>query len=118
MIEADALHGVCSREVAKQGSRKVNGKDYPMFFNPMWSQMGDSLDKPPGTYYRRTQDNDCIFFHTIDQVLVRPSILPLFPPNAVKVITADGVDAFTSPQDIPRKASHSDHLPILLRMNF
>jgi hypothetical protein len=116
MIEADALNAVCSREVAALGSRVVNGKSYPMFFNPMWGHMGDYFAKPSGTFYRRTQDNDCIFFHTLDQVLLRPSLLAFNP--TVEIITGDGIDSFTTPRDIPRKRLFSDHLPVLLTINF
>lgn len=113
MVEADALHALCSKAEAAQPPRPVNGHRYPMFYNPMWSHMGDGVTKPPGTFYRRTNDNDCIFFHTLDQVLLRPTLVPLLPASGgVRVLETDGVDAFVTARDIPRKSYLSDHLPV------
>jgi hypothetical protein len=117
VIEADALHGVLSRQVAAEESRSVNGKAYPMFYNPMWCHMGDASNPPPGSFYRRTSDNDCIFYHTLEQVLVRPALEPLINANSIRVLTGDGVDMFTSARGIPRKKAFSDHLPIHLDLN-
>ena len=79
--------------------------------------MGDGIAGPPGSFYRRTTDNDCIFFHTLDQVLIRPNLQTLLTQTSIRVITDDGVDDFVSPRGIPRKEAFSDHLPIHLEFN-
>ena len=37
MVAARGLHGVMSRHIAQRGSRTVQGRSYPFFYNPMWS---------------------------------------------------------------------------------
>ena len=113
MVEVQGLHAVSSRLVATGvGNRTVNEVNYRMFFNPMWSHMGDGWRRPAGTYYRRTTDVDCIYFHTLDQVLVRPPLAHLIGPRSIRVLRRAGQQRFASPRDIPRKATVSDHLPV------
>jgi Endonuclease/Exonuclease/phosphatase family len=51
LAAADGLHGVMDRQVALRQSRTVQGRAWSVFYNPMWSRMGDASVGPPGTYY-------------------------------------------------------------------
>jgi hypothetical protein len=117
LVEADALHGVCSQRVAESLPRIINGKRYPMFFNPSWSLMGDGTgSRPPGTFHRKTNDNDCLFFHVLDQVLIRPGLIPALVPGGLRIVSNDGAESLVTAGDVPRKAGISDHLPILFEL--
>jgi hypothetical protein len=72
LVGAGGLHAMSTRHVAARGSRTVDGRDYPMFYNPMWSLLGDRADGPPGTYYYAAGGHVRYFWHMFDQVLVRP----------------------------------------------
>ena len=36
MVGAQGFHSVMDREIARAGSRKIQGKDYNFLYNPMW----------------------------------------------------------------------------------
>jgi hypothetical protein len=114
MVSADGLHGVMDKSIALELSRTVGGKVRSFFYNPMWSRLGDETTHgPPGTYFRRGGQISP-FWHTFDQVLLRPSLLEYYSPSALRVITRIG------DRDLLRAgridASVSDHLPVLLRL--
>lgn len=73
MLGAGALHGVMTRRTASLGSRTIDGRQYHMFYNPMWGFMGDRTPSPPGTYRYWSSEHVCREWHMFDQVLVRLS---------------------------------------------
>ncbi|MGH9762816.1 MAG: hypothetical protein ACREAC_18495, partial [Blastocatellia bacterium] len=72
MVSADGFHGVMTRQIAKRSARVVRGETFPFFYNPMWGQLGDITDGPPGTFYRTSSAFIEYFWQTFDQVLIRP----------------------------------------------
>lgn len=85
-----------------------------VFYNPMWSRMGDDSPGPPGTYHASSEDHHDYRFHTFDQVLVRPSLVPRL--SAVTVPRRLGTVDLVSKMDLPRKAAVSDHLPVIVEI--
>jgi hypothetical protein len=51
MIVADGFHAVMDKNIAKFVDRRVDRKSYRLFYNPMWSRLGDDSVGPCGTYY-------------------------------------------------------------------
>jgi hypothetical protein len=39
------------RSIANNIARVVQKQRYEMFYNPMWSRLGDASEGPPGTYF-------------------------------------------------------------------
>lgn len=116
MVEVQGLHAVSAATVATGvGRRRLGRKTYPMFYNPMWSHMGDGWRRPAGTYFFRSANVDRLYFHTVDQVLVRPALVPLLTSQSVRVVTHVGPHRFAdAADDVPLKATASDHLPVHL----
>ncbi len=86
MIAAKCLHTVMDCEIAKKRGRIVQGNFYKYLYNPMWGRMGDTSPGPSGTYfYQRSAQRD-YFWHTFDQVLIRPDLLPAFPIDKLEVV--------------------------------
>ena len=85
-----------------------------VFYNPMWSRMGDDSPGPPGTFYASSEDHHDYRFHTFDQVFVRPALVPRL--GAVTVPRRLGVVQLVSEMDLPRKAAVSDHLPVIVEI--
>ena len=59
VVGAKGLHAVMTRRIAAKGSRVVQGKEYPFFYNPMWGLFGDRQDSPSGTYYYSASEHTC-----------------------------------------------------------
>jgi hypothetical protein len=111
MTAAVGFHGVMDKSIALQLARTVDGEKRNFFYNPMWNRLGDETSGPPGTYYRRGGQISH-FWHTFDQVLLRPSLLAYYSSSALRVLTRIGNRDLLASNHID--ASVSDHLPVFL----
>ncbi|MXY20955.1 MAG: hypothetical protein F4Y49_06425 [Dehalococcoidia bacterium] len=82
----------------------------------MWSLMGDVSKGPPGTYYYRQSGTLSYFWHTIDQVLLRPALVECFDPERMTVLTDVEHDSLLRDNGRPDTINASDHLPIFFRL--
>ncbi len=113
MTAADGMHAVMDQTLARSLDRVVDGTTRSFFYNPMWSRLGDDSEGPPGTYFRHGGQLS-LFWHTFDQILLRPSLLDYYSKSGLKVVTRIGdLDLMTKSQI---NASISDHLPILISL--
>jgi len=127
MVGAEGLNAVMTRALALQGSRTVDAKAYPFFYNPTWGCFGDSTHEvrpvghadhePPGTCFYPARESCWYYWHVLDQVLLRPALLPFFLNRDLKVLTTDGSTSFLTGRGIPDRDRISDHLPLLFRLN-
>jgi hypothetical protein len=115
MTGANALHSVMTRKLAERKERVVQGAAYPFFYNPMWGFFGDRTVGPPGTYYHRAATVAEIFWHMIDQVLLRPALMDLLEDLAI-LDCVDGESLLSHPAGLPRDTACSDHLPLAFRL--
>ena len=117
VVDAIGLHGIMSRTVAARGKRKASHRTYPFFFNPMWRFFGDGTSRPAGTcYYEPEGDHTGYYWNIFDQVLLRPSLLPYYTDDSVRVVDAIAGTKLTDAEWIPDRSVSSDHLPIRLRL--
>jgi hypothetical protein len=114
MLAADGLHAVMSKSIAGQMSRRFRNERWDFFYNPMWSRLGDESTGPPGTYFRRDTGLESLFWNTFDQVLLRPSLLPFYRAEQVRVISEIGEHVLANDQGI--HAATGDHLPIFVEL--
>ncbi len=112
MIEANCLHAVMDCEIAKNKGRTVQGRFYKYLYNPMWGKMGDTSPGPPGTYFYNRAGQKNYFWHTFDQVLIRPDLIPDFPIDKLEVVESINETTLLTSSGRPRR-SISDHLPIV-----
>jgi endonuclease/exonuclease/phosphatase family metal-dependent hydrolase len=117
MVGARELHGVSSEYVAMQGARVVRGESYPFFFNPTWSLIASRRNHAPGTHFHSRSSYFEHFWHTFDQVLVRPSLRSAFNLDSLRIVTSAGTATLLDSQGKPDKIGASDHLPILFDMD-
>jgi hypothetical protein len=115
VVSASGLHGVMSKNIALRGSRVVQSKPYPFFYNPMWHLLGRESDEPPGTYYLHKSEQIVYFWNTFDQVLIRPDLLQFFNIEDLRIVKSDGKNSFLNDDGIPNN-NISDHLPILFKL--
>jgi hypothetical protein len=116
MVDARGLNAVMTRDLARQGARRVQSETYPFFYNPMWRFFGDSGDHPPGTYYRGGEPVT-FFWNMFDQVLLRPDLLDLFHSEALKILVSGGNTQFLTTGSLPDESVASDHLPIVFKLH-
>jgi hypothetical protein len=113
VVGAMGLHAVMTRERARRGRRKVEGRTYPFFYNPMWGFFGDRTDGPAGTFHWGT-GVITPFWNILDQVLLRPSLMDNL--NELRILKSDGEEPLVTSSGIPDRIKGSDHLPILFRL--
>ena len=118
VVAAGGFHATMDRRIALKGRRKVAGRFYPFFYNPMWNLLGDASPGPPGSCYWQQSENVAFFWNMFDQVLLRPELLPIFQNSDLKILDSDGTISLLKTDGTPDKTVGSDHLPILLRLNF
>jgi hypothetical protein len=115
-----ALNAVPWRPIARKGTRHVSNEYHPYFYNPMWRLMGvqdTDTDKSPGTYYYDNQDKPVWFgWYTLDQVLIRPRLLPYMSDGDVRVLLNDGVSSLVKRGERRPRREISDHLPLVVRI--
>ena len=116
LVSANGLNAVMSRQIASRKSRVVKSREYPFFFNPMWSHFGDRVDHPPGTYYYDRSELVNYYWNILDQVIVRPDLMDRCDGEKIKVLTKVGEASLLSDDGKPDYRSFSDHLPLLFEL--
>ncbi|MGG1552940.1 endonuclease/exonuclease/phosphatase family protein [Paenibacillus ferrarius] len=112
MLGATGLHAFPTKFEARKHSRTIKEKNYKMFYNPMWSFLGD-LTTPYGTYHYNASGYFQTYWHLFDQVLFRPSLLDHVDVKNVKILTEVKGKTLVNIKKIP---SVSDHLPIFFEI--
>ncbi len=116
VISSTGLHATMSRQIAQKGSRTVQGKEYPFFYNPMWNFLGDFPPFPAGTHYYHGSEHTAYFWNMYDQVLIRPDIIERFVMEDLKILDSVGDMSLLTELGLPNAKIASDHLPILFRI--
>ena len=109
-VNARYFHGIPIYEDAMRESRNIAGKEFRMFYNPIWNFLGD-FKEPYGTYYRSAADTFNPYWHIYDQVIIRPSLRSRFVDENLKIITGSANVSLLDKNKHPNH-SISDHLPI------
>jgi hypothetical protein len=117
VIAATGLNAVMDRRTARRKERMLKGRSHPFFYNPMWGHFGDGTRGPPGTYYRNGSEQVTYFWNIFDQMLIRPELLDRFRNEDLHILETDGKTSFVTEHGRPRKATASDHLPVLFQLN-
>lgn len=117
IVGAEGFHAIMDRNIAKKGSRVVKGEKYKYFYNPMWNGLGDESKGPPGTYYYDTSRYMNYYWHTFDQVLIRPELLDYFRYDKLDVLTEINGRSLILENGMPDAKLASDHLPIVFEIS-
>jgi hypothetical protein len=121
IMNANGLHSIMDRDIAKTGSREVLGAEYEFFYNPMWFFFGDlGRGGVNGTHYYNTSTYLNHFWNMYDQVLVRPDLINNFDDNNLFIIeNINGVSLTKVVRSTLRIDDEiSDHLPLKFKLNF
>ena len=108
------MNAVISRAIAQSDPRRMLNQSYPYFYNPMWNLYGDEpRSSAPATYYYRGSDPHELYWHMLDQVLIRPSLLDRFDFSTLDIVTAVRGTELTGATGTPDRTRFSDHLPVV-----
>jgi hypothetical protein len=117
IVGAEGFHAIMDRRIALRNTRTVHGQTYRFFYNPMWATLGDRAGQPPGSYYYDSGAYINHFWHTFDQVLVRPELLEdLVPERDVRILSRANGTSLVRESDGRPDRQISDHLPVLLNL--
>ena len=109
-VSARYFHGIPIYEEAKREMRTISGKEFYMFYNPMWNFLGD-FKEPYGTYYHNSGDTVNTYWNLYDQVIIRPALRNRFIDNSLRIITETTTASLLDRNRHPNR-DISDHLPI------
>ncbi len=116
VVNGEVFHALMTRDLAERRNlRIIQGERRRTFFNPMWQFLTDRGKQPAGTYYFHRSVPLNHYWHTFDQVLVRPELMDKLV--SVDILDTDGVDSFLSADGWPDDSVASDHLPLLFRLD-
>jgi hypothetical protein len=118
IASALGMNAVISQAIARGDPRRMLNQSYKYFYNPMWNLLGDARhDSAPATYYRRGSDPHELYWHMLDQVLIRPSLLGRFDFAALGIVSTVQGTKLTGASGIPDQTRFSDHLPVVFRID-
>lgn len=109
-VSARYFHSVPIFEETTRESRTIAGKEFYMFYNPMWNFLGD-FNEPYGTYYHNSSDTVNPYWNVYDQVIIRPALRKQFVATSLKIITETTAISLLDRNKHPN-CDISDHLPI------
>ena len=93
MVDYNCFNAVMSIDIANNKFRQVSTEKYPYFYNPMWSFFGDLSSYSPGTYLYETHSSDNHYrWNMLDQVIMKPDLIPFFNSSSVKIVNDDGIN--------------------------
>ena len=122
MVSGKGLNATMCREIARRDTRKwkagENQKETRFFYNPMWRLLGDrTSNNQPGTFYHSGDSSETLFWHCLDQVLLRPSLIDSLHQKSPQIVTKlKSIDLLTAEGIINK--NYSDHLPIKISLVF
>ena len=118
IASALGMNAVISRTLAGGEHREIFDQAYPYFYNPMWNLYGDGRgSSAPATYYYRGSDPHELFWHMLDQVVVRPSLMTKLDLKSLNIVTSIQGNSLTSAVGIPNRTKFSDHLPVVFEID-
>lgn len=120
LISAGGLNNISIKSIAKKRLKKIYGKEYRAFYNPMWNFFGEfSRGTVPGTHYYDTSRHINFYWNMYDQIMVRPELLNSFEEEKFQIlcnIQGDSLLKEINECNVIDKAI-SDHLPIFANFN-
>lgn len=114
MLLCSGFNAMMTSDIANMRIRKVYNKEFSMFYNPMWGLYGDVHGNGvSGTYYYSNARKPVHqYWHMLDQVIMRPNVIPVFDKKSLKIISKGKTYNLLNAKGIIDKRKYSDHLPI------
>lgn len=116
IVAAGCFNATGDRLIASKMKRKVLGKTYSYFYNPMWRFYGAN-NRPYGTYFHKSSDHVTVNWNILDQFIFSASLLNLINDEDVIIVTEVAKHKLIRQDGNIDYKRYSDHLPILMSSN-
>lgn len=121
ILSSDGLHAIGIRGVGAATRRLVRwgNETEDFFYNPMWRKYGHAAAMEAGmaTDYWQSNQAGELFWHMLDQVVIRPEESASFPEDRLTIVSSVGTVNLLAPDGTPDATVGSDHLPIVFHWN-
>lgn len=114
LVGTQALNAVMAKNLARPVERRVAGRGYRCFYNPMWGCFGDRSPGPPGSFFLTGSDPASHYWNIYDQVLLRPDLMQTL--THLEIMDSDGAEPLVNRSQRPARSMCSDHLPLYFRL--
>lgn len=115
LVAAQSMNAVMDKTIASRRTRNIFDRQYSYFYNPVWSIIGDDSAGPPGSYYYNHESSHSYFWHSFDQILLRPDMIPYWNHTEMLIPTTISDSALL--KNGRPDTTISDHLPLVVRLN-
>ena len=121
VLSSDGLHAIGVQQVKTATHRLVRWGDEEedFFYNPMWRKYGHVTSREAGmaTHYWQNNQAGELFWHMLDQVVIRPEESGSFPEDQLTIVSSVGSVTLLAPDGTPDVTVGSDHLPVVFHWN-
>jgi hypothetical protein len=117
MVGAGFFNATNDKLIAQKKTRTVKGTCYKYFYNPMWKLYAND-QRPLGTYYYIANDHESVHWNIIDNMLIRPCIIPFYSDSSLRILGKAGKDVLLTKHGFINKNKYSDHLPFIASFLF
>lgn len=121
VLSSDGLHAVGIRQAGGVSRRHIRWgqKKEDFFYNPMWRHYGHIASGEAGmaTHYWQNNQAGELFWHMLDQVVIRPEECASFPEDRLQILSRVGTVTLLAPDGTLDTTVGSDHLPVVFHWN-
>lgn len=122
MVEPNGFFAHNNRNLIKNDSRVVHGQNHISYYNPCWTLLGDFINKSDysnsqrsgGSFYYKQQKSRAYYWHIIDQLIMRKSLINEFCSESLEIIENTNLI-----EQIQMETNRDmDHFPLKFSFNF
>lgn len=118
LASLSGMNAVMSRQISLKMTREKFGKTYKYFYNPMWGLYGDEpRTSVPATFYFNGSSSNELYWHMLDQVLIRPTLVDAFKFDSLEIVISIGGASLLRTNGTPNGTKFSDHLPVIFEVD-
>ena len=124
MVEPMGFYAFNNRELVTDDQKLKYGSRRALYYNPCWTLLGDYISKSNyveskrsgGSFYYGKRASRNIYWHLIDQIIIRKSIIDNFIESELEVIETPEISKFL--YSTTKILNEIDHFPLKFSFNF
>jgi exonuclease III len=125
MVEPQGFFAHNNRELITSDTKTKFGRSNTMYYNPSWTLLGDFVNKSEykannrsgGSFYYKEKKSRCLYWHLIDQIIMRHSLIDEFVSEELEIIEDETLKNELI-KDKVKGINKVDHFPLKFSFNF